>query len=103
ASTAHAPKMLSRHVLAPATLRQADTPVALEVEDLARLLDQIVEHPLLAVARERRSAAYHGPGACHPDDPPSRCVPRSSAVAVRSPSLSSRGNTSAAKYGNSRR
>src|SRR5207245_4143822 len=63
-------EVLADHVVAAHAFRQATPTLALEVEDLAGLLDQIVQHPLLTIPRERRSAADRCLYACHANDPP---------------------------------
>jgi hypothetical protein len=66
------PHVLADHVVAAHALGQAPSALALEMEDLAGLLDQVVQHPLLTVPRERRPAADRRLCACHTNDPP--CV-----------------------------
>src|SRR5437667_1616180 len=63
-------EVLADHVVAAHASRQATPLLALEMEDLAGLLDQIVQHPLLTIPRERRPAADRCLYACHANDPP---------------------------------
>ena len=62
--------VLADHVVAAHAAWQATPPLALEMEYLAGLLDQIVEHPLLTIPRQRRSAANGGLCTCHACSPP---------------------------------
>src|SRR5439155_16028269 len=66
------PEVLADHVVAAHASRQTTSTLALEMEDFPGLLDQIVQHPLLTIPRERRSAANRRLGACHASDPPLR-------------------------------
>src|SRR4029453_7133136 len=63
--------VLADHIVVAHAARQAPPTIALEMEDLASLLDEIVQHPLLTIARQPRSAAYGVLWTCHGGDPPS--------------------------------
>src|SRR5262252_9879455 len=65
------PRVLADHIVAAHAARQAPAAIALEMEDLASLLDEIIQHPLLAIARKPRSAAYGVLWTCHGCSPPS--------------------------------
>src|SRR5262249_15022925 len=50
--------LLADHIVAAHASRQAPPPLALEMENLTSLLDEIVQHPLLTITRQPLSAAY---------------------------------------------
>ena len=59
------PHVLADHVVAAHGARKTAAPVRLEVEDLAGLLDEPVENPLLVVALQVRPADFRVLGAGH--------------------------------------
>jgi hypothetical protein len=68
------PQVLADHVMAARASRQATPPLALEMEDLASLLDQIAQYPLLTILRQRSSAAYRCLCTRHACAPPYSCM-----------------------------
>src|SRR5207248_5485236 len=65
------PYMFADHIVVAHAARQAPAAIALEMEDLASLLDEVVQHPLLTIPRQPGSAAYSVLWTCHGCDPPS--------------------------------
>src|SRR5262245_2811128 len=57
--------LLADHIVATHASRQAPPSLALEMENLTSLLDEIIQHPLLTIARQPRSAAYSILWTCH--------------------------------------
>src|SRR5262249_60011838 len=64
------PHVLADHVVVTHAARQAPPPIALEMEDFAGLLDEIIQHPLLAIPRQTRSATDGFSWLCHAHTPP---------------------------------
>src|SRR5262249_52886356 len=64
------PYVLADHVVAAHAAWQPASALALKMEDFASLLDGIVQHPLLTIPCQPRSAAYGCLCTCHGCAPP---------------------------------